>query len=102
MVEQQSSRDVVLLASFCTVLSGTCLPELLGWIEPSSSAKVIASPIEASSRNSDSGSRVRKRRVPEAKSPSVTSAGLRFFARPLCTDALAASEPRPLLAAGWR
>ncbi len=35
------------LASFCTVLSGACVPELLGLMSPSSVAKAIASPIEA-------------------------------------------------------
>ncbi len=48
---------VAVLASVCTVLSGTCVPELLGLMSPSSVANAIASASEASSRNSASGSR---------------------------------------------
>ena len=55
---------------------------------PSSVANVIASPIEAISRNSASGSRKITRRAPWANSPSVTSAGLRRWARPERTAGL--------------
>ena len=51
------------LASFCTVLIGTCVPELLGCTELSSSAKASASPIEAIIRNRASGSLNRNRCV---------------------------------------
>ena len=64
------------------------MPELLGWIEPSSSAKVIASPIEASSRNSDSGSRVseapraRMRSRRASRAPGCASSQVRFARTP--------------------
>ncbi len=57
------------LASVCTLLRGICIPELLGLIAPSRDAKVIASAIEASTRNSESGSRRRIRRVADAALP---------------------------------
>ena len=85
------------LASFCTVLIGTCLPALLGCTELRSSANATASPIDATSRKRASGSLNKKRLVPPAKSPSATSTGLRRWARPLRTARRDAGSPLPLL-----
>ena len=84
--------------SVCTVLSGTCMPELLGLMFPNSVAKATANPIDASRRNSESGSRSAIRSVAEATSRTVTSTGLRRWARPERTAALPApAVPAPLL-----
>src|SRR5271165_1948799 len=77
-------------------------------MSPSSVAKVIASPIEASSRKVESGSLRARRRRPERNSPIQTTTGLRRRARPERTWAfggrelpLAAAGGTPAAGAGW-
>ena len=75
------------------------MPLLEGLIEPSSRAKVIARPTEASSRNVASASRNAIRWTPVAKSFSATATGFFRWARRELTAALfAGGVAAPLLA----
>ena len=82
-------------ASDCTVLSGTCIPELLGWIDPSRRREGDREPDRCEQQEQRERVAEKHPRVPVATSPSSTSAGLRRWASPLRT--LAPRVPAPAL-----